>query len=130
MAVTHNLDINWSNGNEQDNLRVTRTGGLALNLIEPIPDASDDLELLVGFSVVGLKLLVLSADQDLLLKTNSDSAPDDTVTLTAGSPVIWYQGCGWELPFESAVTALYVTNASGAEATLRMRALFDPTPDE
>ncbi len=129
MAFTHNLDLAWSRGNDQVSQRITKSGGREVNLSEPIPDSSTNLSLpLIGLDISALKTLYLVADQDLTVKTNSSTEPDDTLTLESGQPLVWWDGNGFAAPFSEDVATLFVTNASGDDAVLQLFALLDATP--
>lgn len=64
------------------------------------------------------------------IATGGASAPasnttgtQDTITLTAGIPVIWYATSGATNPFSGNVTTVYVSNPAAVAANLKIRAL-------
>jgi hypothetical protein len=73
-----------------------------------------------------LKAFVLIADQNMTVKTNSTSAPDNTISLSANVPFFWITGQG-SIPLAAAVTKFYVTNTTAG--TLKCRALFNTVPN-
>ena len=77
-----------------------------------------------------LKSLCFSCDRAVTLKTNSTSAPDDTITLVAGQAIVWSLASDLlaRCPISADVTKIYITNASGASCTFKIRALADTTP--
>lgn len=82
-----------------------------------------------GLDVSQLKAIWIDSDQDVLLETNSSSAPDDTISLKANVPYIWMEGMPNALLLTDDVpSTIYCTNASGAEARVRLRAVQDATP--
>lgn len=99
---------------------------------ESIPDGSIDKLVEVAIGVTRLKALLIGSDQDLVIEINhpggSSTAPDQTLDLKARSPIDWTEDDVEDCPLEVDVTALYVTNNSGAAAQLEIRALRDPTP--
>ena len=103
------------------------TGGQVIRLDEPIPDESTDLPVALALNVTQCKGYYFVADQDLTLETNSGSAPADTVNLLAGKPLVWHPDCYLANKFGTNITALYVTNASGAETRLKAEIIVDPT---
>jgi hypothetical protein len=106
---------------------VTVTGGSDLRISESIPIANDTL-IAFACDVSQLKAIVFLADQNLTIETNADDAAGgQTIALTANKLLIWYLGCGTTNPLTPDITALYVTNASAAVATLQIFKLEDPT---
>ena len=90
-------------------------------------DASDlAVNLAIDFSQI--QSLWISADQDLTLETNSDSAPDDTIALKGGKPLHWEPDSYYDCPLTADVTVLYVTNGSAVACTLKIEVLEDATP--
>lgn len=128
MAITHTLGIQYAAGNSV-NKSVQASSGQEISIDETIPDAQTDLA--VAFAAVRAKIqmLIIVSDRALTLETNSGSAADDTFTLEAGKPIIWYSGIGIAITdlFSADITGLFVTNASGGNALLQIRALIDPT---
>ncbi|MDP9292787.1 MAG: hypothetical protein M3O82_10560 [Verrucomicrobiota bacterium] len=58
------------------------------------------------------------------IKTNSSSAPTETITLAAGDAKTWATDHAESCPFSANITALYVTNTGSVPATLKMRVLL------
>jgi hypothetical protein len=91
-----------------------------------VPIANDQLVALV-LDVSQVKAIVILSDQDLTLETNNSGTPVDTLALKANVPYFWYTNKPQALAFGTDITALYVTNASAAIATLKIEILVDPT---
>lgn len=85
-----------------------------------IPDGSTDLEIVVPITESTLVAFALSSNKDLTVKTNDSVSPQETFSLKNGEPTVWISGETAGKPIAGDVTALYVTNASGASATLKM----------
>jgi len=101
------------------------------SLNEPIPLGSTNLEIGLTMDVSQIKMLAMQCDQDVTVKTNNTS-PVNLFTLKAGVPFIWVTGGAAlqdTVPANVTVdiTKLYVTNASGVDATFSLDALVDPT---
>ena len=105
---------------------VTVLQGKATLLDEAIPDSSTDLLVACTIDVSQLKGIVLMSSQDILIETNSGSAPVDTIALLANKPYFWTSdylaAC-----FSANITGLYVTNSSGSATALRGIYIVDPT---
>lgn len=94
-----------------------------------VPDESTDLQVVFAIDFSQVKSIVIQADGgDLTLETNSGSAADDTLALTDGSPYIWNEDSLDTLLITADVTALYLTNASGAAVTFQIDVIYDSTP--
>ena len=129
---THTLIQIWQSDNGASfQGTVAVQGGLEVNIDEAIPENSTDLAVAFVADVSQLKSLFLLSDKALTIKTNSDSAPDNTIVLAAGVPLIWNNQNGLALTdtvpaaITADITALYVTNTDAA--ALKIRALLDPT---
>jgi hypothetical protein len=86
-----------------------------------------------------VKALIVLSSHDIVVKVNSSSEPDNTVTFAGGTPFIWtLQNAGSLSPLHEKsagdvdVATLYITRGVGVPAsqvvTVSLRALFDPTP--
>lgn len=107
---------------------LTYSGTSAVAISETIADSSTNLLVNIAFTYADIKSVVILSDQVLTIKTNSTSAPDDTLVLAAGIPVEWQDDSIHANPFSADVTKIYVTNASGSSATLDFAVLNDATP--
>jgi hypothetical protein len=84
-----------------------------------------------AFALAGLRhFSVESQSLAVTVKTNSTSAPDDTFSVPIGGCVQWTEGMPDEVnPLQNEdVTKLYLTNATNAVGTVRLRILPDLTP--
>lgn len=71
---------------------------------------------------------VLYSTKALTIKTNSTGSPDDTIVLTALKQKNYNTDMATAARlFTVNVTALYLTNASGATADIKIHILFDGT---
>lgn len=62
----------------------------------------------------------LLATGPMTIKTNSSSAPRETITLAAGVPLQWDAQSGLACPFAGAVTGLFVTCTNAARLQARI----------
>ena len=126
---THRLTRTWQDaGNESVTQQETITADGETNLDVAVPDSSTDLQANLAVDISELQSFYMSSDRDLTVKTNSSGTPDDTIALKANKPLIWTPNCGFSNPFSADLTALFLTNASGTDATLQVRLLQDVTP--
>ncbi len=129
MAFTHVLTFNVA-GPLAINRSVTLTEEKEINVEVTIPIAASDLEVEYVAVLARLASFYMVADQDLTIKTNDAGSPDATLNITKDNPFSWYPGQVVPLTdvFVADITALYITNGSGVEATFSIRSLIDPTP--
>ena len=130
MALTNSLTLSHTRGSESISKTVTITGEGSLDRDVTIPTGGPgtNKEVALAFTMAGLSLIWISTDQTVLMETNDGTSPDDAYTITADKPFIWYQGCGWDLPFSADVEALFFTNAGGVAAAVKIRGIADATP--
>lgn len=102
-----------------------------INVIdEAIPNSSADLLVNLTLDISKAVLLCFQSDQAIVIETNDGTTPADTITLAAGERWYWKSGEGTALTdiLSADISGLYVTNASGAVANLKVIAAQDPTP--
>jgi len=135
MSISVTVTRSWAQaGQDPVSHQKSFSEGSLVSISESIPDGSTDKLVEVAISVARLKALLIGSDQDLTLEINhpggSSTAPDQTFDLKGKSPIDWTEDDAEDCPLEVDVTAIYVTNDSGAAAQLEIRALRDPTPEE
>jgi len=107
----------------------TLTGTLSTLLFEEqVPDSSTDLEVVLAIDVSAVKAIHIQSDQDVTIETNDGTTPDDTIALKANKPYQWSTNDYHTFVLGTDVTSIFVTNASGATATISIIVLTDPTP--
>jgi hypothetical protein len=93
-----------------------------------VADSESDKEIDIAIDYSQITSLWISSDQDVTIETNDGTTPDDTIALKANVPLLWTTDSYFACPLTEDVTALFVTNASGSTATVRVEVLTDPTP--
>lgn len=94
-----------------------------------IPDSTVDQEVVIALDVSAVSYFYIVSDQALTVETNDGSSPDDTLTLVANHPYLWTSDDYDTFLLDTAdITALYLTNASGSTANVKIRAGQDATP--
>lgn len=114
-------------GGQVTGTTLTLTAGAERNIDEPIPIGATNLPVAFNLIVAKCVSFWVSADQALALKFNSSGTPAPLLTLLANQPYYWATGYYDTFKLTVDITALFVTNASGVAATLKIRALEDPT---
>lgn len=85
-----------------------------------IADGATDLEIAIAITETSLVAFALSSDKALTIKTNDSVSPQETFELLPGEPVAWISGEVADKPIAGDVTSIFVTNASGGAATLKL----------
>lgn len=128
MAFSQTLDQTSSGASKPVSQSNTYTGSGQASVDETIADNTTDGVVDIAINVSEIKLLIMLSDQDMTIKTNSSGAPDDTISLLANVPLIWTSDSYYTNKLTVDVTKLYVTNASGSDASLKIEVLVDATP--
>lgn len=128
MAFSHTAIINYatSAGTLERTKAYSASG--ETNFSESITTATTDGPIVVAIDVSAVKSFYLVSDQAVTIETNSGSAADDTIVLKAAIPYIWNTDSYDAFLLGTDVTVIYVTNASGATATIELRCIQDATP--
>jgi hypothetical protein len=131
MSTSWNIGVSASQPGNVLSATVQETGDATaeiLNLNVPCSTANQNANVAFPFSNTKLKALeMLATGANLLVKTNSNSAPNDTITLIDGSPLIWWTSAYYTSLITADVTRLHLTNAcTTANVTFNLRALYTP----
>lgn len=126
MAITHQVQTTITDGALRITTLAEQVVQAAVMIEETIVSPSTDKLVTVMIPVSQLKTFYLASDQDVTVETNNSSAPQETFNLKANKPVVWFTGMS-AAPIAGNVTALYITNSSGATATVKLLAGWDPT---
>ena len=124
---SHSFGVTWSNGSTTVAKTATVTADEQIELQATLSASSTNVLHTLALDVSEMKAAYLCCTADCTVKTNSSSAPDATINLTANVPVCWYTGGNGSNPFITTdVTKVYLTCADGG--TIYIAALQDPTP--
>lgn len=127
LGITQVLTINWTRQGEAIANNVSLTSSAELNIDETVP-GSGNVVVNAAIDVSVLSVIYISCDGDIVITTNDDGSPDNTLTLKAGKPLLWYTGCGLANPLTVDVITFKATKATPVDANLKVRLLFDATP--
>lgn len=122
------LTFVWTRGGASISQNVTLTAEAGQVIDVSVAGSTTDQRVNVAIDVSQLTHIFLLADGALTIQTNDGTTPDDTITLAAGKPLVWYSGCGLTCPLTVDVTDLYLTNAGGSAVALQVRIQADATP--
>lgn len=129
MAATHTLRADLSGGSTGLSVTNSYSGTGEANIVgESVPDAATDQLVNISIDVSAIQMIYILSTQDITLETNNGTTPDNTLALKANEPYIWWTGSLFTNLLTIDITALYLTNASGAAATFDLRCVYDSTP--
>lgn len=97
-------------------------------LDETVADSQTDYQIAVAIDVSAVKAFWIESDQAVTVETNSGSSPTNTLTLVAGVPYVWNTDWYDTFKLTGDVTNIFVTNASGSTANIKLRVVQDATP--
>ncbi len=123
MSITHTFTFGHSGGSSSLSDSVAVTGELATEANIALAASTTNQQENIAFNHTNLRGVYIKSDVTVTLKTNSSGSPDNTLTITAGVPFVWYYQSGITNPFTAAVTTTYFTNATSDAATIYMRTL-------
>jgi hypothetical protein len=114
--------VKWG-GVEYEKTETLAPGGEG-NLSVTVPANSTDKHYALAVDQSELQAVFLSSDKAVTIKTNSDSAPGDTIVLAAGQAIVWSAAdaaAKAELvcPFSVDVTSVYITAEAAANVEIR-----------
>lgn len=119
---THKVGVTYSN----DAGTITSTTDTYLvdsevNLDEVVAAGQTNKEYDISITQANIKTMVLMSTQPVTLKTNSTSAPQETIVLVANKQLVWTLDHIEAKFFAGNITKFYVTNGGSVDATLKFR---------
>jgi hypothetical protein len=116
MSVAHVYNLSMSVGGANKVLTTwTRTEELETNYDNDALAIGTDVAIGVALDISQIRSLVIVCDVAATIKTNSSGAPQETLTLVAGIPLVWEAsapGATIGDYFAGDITNMYVTNAA------------------
>jgi hypothetical protein len=124
--MQHTIMQSYQTGNGSLVGNMAVTGDTEINSDVVLAPAAVNVELDVDFKRANAQCLGLECTGDCTIKTNSSSAPQDTIVLTANQPLICKSGAEVAARFGGDVTKLFLSSTAGG--TFSVRILLDETP--
>lgn len=126
MAFQHILTITLSGGAVNLSARQTVSGDSEQAYDIPLTASQENAEVDMDFIAANLKSIYILSDQNLTVKTNDSSSPDDTITVAANTPFAWNTVQAADNPFTADVSKVYLTNESSTSAArVQIEILYD-----
>lgn len=130
MSLTHRMAFSYTGSGRTTSpaQSAEATGSQEQYIEETVANGQTDSAIVFALDVSACKSFFAVSDKAVTLETNSGSAADNTIALAANVPYFWNVNSYDSFLLDTDVTAIYITNASGATATIKIHALTDATP--
>lgn len=126
---SHTITERWGAGGRSLDNSHDHAEDAQLSRDVDVPDSTTDQEVAITLDVSEIKAIYMVADGALTVETNDGGAATDTFNLTANKPLVWYNGHWASNPFVGGdVTAMFLTNASGASVRFQLECVYHSTP--
>lgn len=126
--ATATITYRFTGIGDSEEVALSKTFAAGTFVEETVSNGASATQINVAIDVSEVEAFYLVSDQDVTFKTNSNSAPDDTISLVANVPYVWHATDYSSFLLGTDVTAVHVVNTSGTAANLSMRVGQDPTP--
>jgi hypothetical protein len=126
---THTLGVTYKTdagtiASTTDNYTGDAENDLELSGTAPLIAGAVNSEFDMQITVAKIQSMVLYADQNVVIKTNSTGSPGNTVNLVAKKQVVWNTDSVMAKPFTTDTTKLFLSNSNTVTAaTVRIRVL-------
>ena len=128
MSTKYTFGLTWNSGASNLSQNIAVTDAASVTIDEAIASDATDYEIALVLDQSEIAGFWMECDQAVTVETNDNTAADDSVTLRANEPLVWYTNCYYTGLITQDVTALFVTCATGTTATFKLRVLYDSTP--
>lgn len=126
MAYTHTTGVTYRTAAGQ---LASSTDALSADTEVGVDDSvagtTTNKHYVLGVDVSEVQSFAMYSDKAVTVKTNSPSAPDQTIELAAGKMLTWNANRTDSNPLTTDITDLYVTNAGGTAAQISFRFLLN-----
>ena len=85
-----------------------------------VPANTVNHEIDIVLTVANIKALGMLSDQDVTIKTNSSSTPQETIAMQGKKPIVWTPDNGQVIPFAGNITKMYFSNAGSVDANVKL----------
>jgi hypothetical protein len=126
------LTIQYAGGGVNKESTITKSSTGRVSWEEDVVTASTDFQInCPTVDISACTMIYILSTQDVVFETNNGTPGEvgETLTLKANEPYVWWTNA----PFVNKLTIdittnVFITNASGATATITFEAILDTTP--
>ena len=125
-VFTDVISVSYSgNGKSVSSKLGTYSGTKDAGIATVIPAGSVNFQVVLAFPIANIQSMVIDASQNVTIKTNSTTAPGDTINLNANYGIFWGIGGLPAKPLSVDVTSFYVSNPGAVDCTFNVRVLYN-----
>ena len=96
---THTQALGVTAGGDALAYEVALTADGETNLSLTVADSVVDQQVNIVIDFSALVSFFIYSDYAITVETNDGTTPDNTLTVAAGVPIVWYTGCDHDNPF-------------------------------
>ncbi len=127
MSFSYTFTLGLKTAGETIAKPVTQTYPGSVSHDVTVNNGASNQALALTLPSANIKGVYIVSSADVTLETNDGTTPDETFTLKAGIPLLWFADLDYFAnPFATDLTGLYFTNSSGQQATVQIRFLTEP----
>lgn len=132
LQATMSITTSWTiaepgeGGGIAGNVVASVTGNSIISMTVSVPAGAVNQLLSVSWVIANIQALIMTANLPVVIKTNNTTTPPDTIDVGPTAPWSWINGSGIPIPLVGTtgdITAMYLSNAGTAAATLKFRGL-------
>ena len=125
-TFTDTLSITYTGGGKSLSSKLGSYSGVkGADIATVIPAGSVNFQVVLAFPVAGIQSMFIDASSNVTVKTNSTTAPGDTINLNANYGIFWGIGGLPARPLTVDVTSFYVSNPGALDCTFNVRVLYN-----
>ncbi len=129
MSLTASLNESITIGGTSVTGSYSYTDSAQIAIDESVADSVTDQLIALVLDVSEIAAILLISDQDVTLEFCNSGTGTPTMALKANKPYVWHTDSPYTNLLNVDITpGVYVTNASGSTAAIKIRALYDSTP--
>lgn len=128
MALTATITETINIGGAQISQTNSYTDEAVTIIDKAVADSSTDFEIALVQDVSETAIVYIVSDQVVTLEFNNSTTGVPEIPLLAGVPYVWHTNSYFTDLLATNITKVFVTNASGSVANVKIRFLYDATP--
>ena len=128
MALTATVTEAINIGGVEVTRATVYTDEAATSIDKAVADAATNFLIALVQDVSETSVVYIVSDQVVTLEFNNSTTGEPEMVLVANVPYVWHTNSYLTDLLTTDITKLYVTNASGSTANVKIRFLYDATP--
>ncbi len=92
MSVSHTFSLGHAGGSVSLSDSVTVTGSVAAEVNVALSASTTNQLVALGYLTANIKGVYIKSDVAVTIKVDSSGSPEETISIAAGVPYVWYTG--------------------------------------